>query len=158
MTHLVYLAGPISGMEFKDTINWRQYVMDKFHPDIKGLSPLRKKEYLNTEGILTGTYDDWPLSTQKGIYARDKFDCHRADLLFVNFLDCGTDDNGKRAVSIGTCMEIAWAAHNDTPIVLVMEDGNVHDHPMIREACPFIVDNLDEAIDLVHAILIPYEH
>jgi len=156
--YLIYLAGPIAGLNFKESTDWRQYVIDNLDPVIEGLSPLRKKPYLKDQDNLTGTYENWPLSTQRGIYARDRFDCHRADVVLVNLLDLAADDTGKQSVSIGTVMEIAWAAQNNTPVVLIMGEGNIHDHPMIREACPFIVNDLDEAIGLVHALLVPSNH
>ncbi len=149
--YLIYLAGPISGLSYSESTNWRQYVIDTLDPAIEGLSPLRKKEYLKGEESLGDQYSDWPLSTQRGIYARDRFDCHRADVVLVNLL-------GTETVSIGTCMEIAWAAQNNTPVVLIMEPGNIHDHSMIREACPFIVNDIDSALEVVHALLVPSSH
>lgn len=149
--YLIYLAGPISNLGFEESIKWRQYAMENIDFSIECLSPLRKKEYLKGKGNLTGSYEEWPLSTQRGIFARDRFDCHRSNLILVNLLNAKT-------VSIGTCMEIAWAAQANIPIVLIMEPGNIHEHPMINEACPFIVRNLDEAINLVHAILLPSNH
>lgn len=157
-SYLIYLAGAISGLTFEESIDWRQYVIDNLDNRIEGLSPLRNKQYLQGQATLCGHYDQWPLSTPAGIYARDRFDCHRADLVFVNLLECGVDDTGKQIVSIGTCMEIAWSAQNNTPIVLLMDDDNIHNHPMIREACPFIVDSLDEGLDLIHSILLPSSH
>ncbi len=149
--YLIYLAGPISGLSYSESTNWRQYVIDTLDPAIEGLSPLRKKEYLKGEESLGDQYSDWPLSTQRGIYARDRFDCHRSDVVLVNLL-------GTETVSIGTCMEIAWAAQNNTPVVLIMEPGNIHDHSMIREACPFIVNDIDSAVEVVHALLVPSSH
>jgi len=149
--YLVYLAGPIANQTYTECTGWRQHVMDNTEDAITCLSPLRSKGYLKDQGILDGTFNNWHLSTQRGIYARDKFDCHRADLVFVNLL-------GSKKVSMGTCMEIAWAAQNNTPIILIMEKGNIHDHPMIKEACPFIVDTLDEGVSLVHALLLPAHH
>lgn len=151
-SYLIYLAGPISGQSFEESTDWRQWVMDGLDPRVEGLSPLREKGYLKNLGDLTGSYEEWPLSTQRGIYARDRFDCHRADLVLVNLL-------GAKMVSIGTVMEIAWAAQNNTPVVLIMEPtGNIHNHPMLLEACPFIVHDLDEAVTLVHALLVPSHH
>lgn len=150
--YLVYLAGPISGLSYDESCNWRQQVIDRLPDGIGGLSPMRAKSYLSTESSIGDQYPDWPLSTQRGIYARDIFDCHRADVVLVNLL-------GAEKVSIGTVMEIAWAANNNVPVVLVMEkEGNIHDHAMIREACPFRTDDLNEAIDLVSAILLPQSH
>lgn len=150
-SYQIYLAGPIAGIDYDQSTGWRQYVIDKTDSTIECLSPLRKKGYLKDKGYLNGTFDDWKLSTQRGIYARDRFDCHRADLIFANLL-------GSKIVSIGTCMEIAWAAQNNSPIVLIIEENNIHNHPMINEACPFIVDNIDEGIELVHALLLPTGH
>jgi len=145
----VYLAGPISGIDFEEGEGWRQEAINYLSVrDIDCFSPLRKKDYLKGEGHLSGTFDKWPLSTQRGIYARDRFDCHRADLVLVNLLKA-------KIVSIGTCLEIAWAAQNNTSIVLIMEENNIHTHPMIFEACPFIVESLDDGLELVCSILLP---
>lgn len=151
MNFLVYLAGPITGVSYGNSTDWRQTVIDCLPEGIYGLSPLRRKDYLKNETTLQHTYD-WPLSTQRGIYARDRYDCTRADAILVNLL-------GAERVSIGTVMEIAWAADNNIPVILMMEkEGNVHDHPMIREACPFIVDDLKEAVTVLEALLLPSSH
>jgi len=157
----VYLAGPISGLDFEGGAGWRQEAMDFLRTHkIDAFSPLRRKDYLKELDNISGSFQDWPLSTQRGIYARDRFDCHRVNLVLANLLqeNCGVDEDGKAKVSIGTVMEIAWAAQNNTPTVLVMEKGNVHHHPMLEEACPFIVDNLYEALRIVEAILVPSNH
>ena len=54
-------------------------------------------------------------------------------------------------------MEVAWADAWDIPIVYVTEkDGsNIHEHSMIREACPFTVHDLEEAVLLTAKILLP---
>lgn len=147
---LVYLAGPITGLSYEGCIDWRQQAIDHLkHFGIQSLSPLRSKDYLLGETTVADSYDDKVLSSQRGIYARDKFDCFRADAVLVNML-------GAKRVSIGTVMEIAWAAGKGTPIVLVMEkEGNIHEHSMLREACPFRVDNLDQALFVVTALLAP---
>lgn len=148
----VYLAGPISGLNYDGCTEWRQYVIDNLPEDIKGLSPMRAKAHLKDLKVLTGSYSDHVLSTQRGIYARDRFDCTRADAILVNLL-------GAEKVSIGTVMEIAWAADNNIPVVLAMEkEGNIHDHPMVREACPFVVGTIDEAIFVLTALLLPSSH
>ena len=151
---LVYLAGPITGLSYKGCTDWRQQAIDHLKQfGIQGLSPLRSKDYLLNKLTINDAYEDKVLSSQRGIYARDKFDCFSADALLVNLL-------GAKTVSIGTVMEIAWAAGNGTPIVLVMEDWinadhNIHEHAMIREACPFRVPTLDEALFVITALLAP---
>lgn len=155
----VYLAGPISGLDYEGGTGWRQQSLEILAAvGIDAFSPLRQKGYLDKEGELTGSYEDWPLSTQRGIYARDRFDCHRVDVVLANLIDCGVNDDGSQKVSIGTVMEIAWAAQHNTPVVLIMDKGNIHHHPMLEEACPFIVETLEEALEIVEAILIPSNH
>jgi len=146
---LVYLAGPISGLTFSEAEDWRTYARKQLKYPIIGLSPLRCKRYLAKTGTLTPMgYFQHPLSTPQGITARDRYDCQRADAVLFNF-------SGVDRVSIGTCIEIGWADAACRPMVAVMEDGNPHDHAIVRAAVPFIVDSLDKAIDLIHAILIP---
>ncbi len=146
----VYLAGPITGLSYNGTTEWRQQAMDALSVmGIQGLSPMRHKDYLLNVTTIEDSYESSVMSSQRGIYARDKFDCHRADLVLVNLL-------GAKKVSIGTVMEIAWAAANDVPVVLVMEaEGNIHEHAMLREACPFRVTTLDAALQVTVAILAP---
>jgi len=56
-------------------------------------------------------------------------------------------------VSIGTVMEIAWAFGNNVPVVCIMEEGNIHTHPMINEAIGFKVQTAIEAVAVVRAVL-----
>lgn len=148
----IYLAGPITGLSFDDCSDWReQAIMILTGRGMQGISPLRAKEYLKNYTTIEDGLDleDTVLSSQRGIYFRDKFDCERADLVIVNFL-------GAKKVSIGSVMEIAWATTKNTPIVLIMEEkGNVHDYSLINEACPFRVTSLSEAIRITETILAP---
>lgn len=146
---LVYLAGPISGLTLRHATDWRESVRRKLRTPIVGLSPLRFKQYLCGEKSLASMgYEGHPLSTPAGITSRDRFDCQRADVVLFNFL-------GADRVSIGTCIEIGWADAARRPMVAVMEPGNVHDHAIVRAAVPFVVGSVDEAVDLIHAILLP---
>lgn len=156
---MVYLAGPITGLNYEGCTDWRQKAIDYFNEqNIAGLSPMRAKEYLKKHKTIQDSYENGVqavLSGQRGIFARDRFDCFRADLVIVNML-------GAKRVSIGTVMEIAWANSQNIPIVLIMEKGdpqtdtyNIHEHSMLREACPFRVSTLEEGLDLTRIILLP---
>jgi len=145
----VYLAGPITGLSFDNCTDWRDQVKGWLDPDITAYSPLRAKSYLLGQTTVKDSYDEYILSTQRGIYTRDLYDCRNRDLLFVNFL-------GAKKVSIGTVMELAWATAFNKPIVLVMEkEGNVHEHSMVREACPMRVETLEEGVFVTRALLLP---
>lgn len=150
----VYLAGPISGLGYQGATDWRTHAQQELALfGINGLSPLRAKEYLkHVEGDVgfSETCDEYaqysPLSTQRGLMDRDRFDALRCDVLLVNLLDA-------KKPSLGTCMEIAWADSRRTPIVAVMEPGNVHEHAMVNEAIGFRCGTLEEALHVVRSII-----
>jgi nucleoside 2-deoxyribosyltransferase len=152
---VVYLAGPITGLTFAGCTDWRNFAREQLaQAGIKGLSPMRGKEYLEAiarDTPFTADGDRYaiqgPLSTNRGIMTRDRYDALRCDVLLVNLLGAGQ-------VSIGTVMEIAWADSRRTPIVCAMEkEGNVHHHGMILEALGYRVPSLEEAIHICKAIL-----
>lgn len=150
-TFLVYAAGPITGASYTAATEWRNRLATELNREasIHVLSPMRAKKHLEGEVSLKQTYDDHPLSCARGIMTRDSNDCRRSDLIVVHLL-------GATRVSIGTVMEIAWAHAYRIPLVLIMEPkGNIHDHPMIREAAGYIVSTLEEAVAVIKAVLLP---
>lgn len=151
--HSVYLAGPITGQTYKNAIEWRDQVTPIFNScGIECFSPLRAKTYLNRETAIADSYSDIVMSSQRGIYARDFYDCRSKDAIFINLLNTNR-------VSIGTVMEIAWGAAFNKPMVLVIEkENNLHDHAMIREACPLTVNTLEDGIHLMKSLLLPVGH
>lgn len=145
----IYLAGPITGISYGDSVDWRQQVKLLLSPDIDCFSPMRGKQYLSKETAIADSYEDILLSSQRGIFARDSLDCLRCDALFVNLL-------GATRVSIGTVMEISWAWSYRKPIILVMEkEGNIHEHAMLREACPLRVSTFNDGIAIARTLLLP---
>lgn len=155
MSFKIYLAGPISGCSFKEASVWREwfanrlaFVAEEEGTNYKCYSPLRFKSYLNEETAIEDEYVNTTLSNQKAIFGRDRNDVFTCDLMVVNLL--GTDK-----VSIGTMMEIAWADAKNIPILLIMEDGNIHDHCMVREACHFRATTMEDAPLIVCEILSP---
>lgn len=147
----VYLAGPITGLAYDEIVNWRRYIRKNLPDGIVGYSPMRAKAYLQKETQISHSYEESLLSSQRGLFTHNMNDCRICDALMVNFL------NSKK-VSIGTVMEISAFWWQRKPIILIMQDGNIHDHPMIREACPLITYTLDEAIHVVTSILLPVGH
>lgn len=144
----IYLAGPISGLTYKDCTDWRKDVARQLECyGIECLSPLRGKSFLKDKGkIHSGSYDDGLISA-KGITRRDMFDTLRSDAIFINLL-------GAEKASIGTCMEIAWAYQNQIPTVVVMEKDNIHNkHVMIQESCTYIVETVDEGLEVMKWLL-----
>jgi hypothetical protein len=143
MKHYVYLAGAITGLTYKGATDWRDFVASQLDSDkVETLSPMRGKNFLLDVGILqNGTYDDKVISSGKGIMRRDFFDCTRASCVFVNLL-------GAQRVSIGTVLEVAWAYQAKIPVIVVMEQDNMHNHVMFNEAATYIVRTIEEAVEL----------
>jgi hypothetical protein len=169
MKFIVYAAGPIAHTDYAGATGWREDLQNQFDTICPGwivvASPMRGKEYFSevkgeigayydTEGnkarpsnIYSNAYKQ-AASGPRGIIARDFYDCNRADLVFVNFL-------GAQKISAGTIMEIAWAYQSRIPVVCCMENSNVYRHPMIDEACDFVLDDFKTAIQIAANILIP---
>ena len=60
---------------------------------------------------------------------------------------------GAQKVSIGTMIEYGRASNPLRPIITVMEkQGNIHEHPMIRELTKYRVETLDEGLAVVRAL------
>lgn len=157
---VVYLAGPIAGLEYAGATDWREYAEKWLAEwDIEGLSPMRGKEYLANVGVIAQVYDDvadWPLSMAPGFTARDRRDVMTSDIVIANFAVADT-------VSIGTVMECAWADAYRKLLIVVLDpaqdkgDGitvvNPNDHAMVRQVAQYRVETLDQALALCPPIL-----
>ena len=134
----IYLAGPIEGCSYEECTSWREEFIKLIPKEIQCLSPMREKTFLQHETKTANCPVDAMMSSDRGIMTRDCYDCHRADLLVINFL------NAKR-VSIGTVMELAWAWHAHIPTVVIIEDDNMHNHCMLNECMSYRVKTLEQA-------------
>jgi len=149
----IYLAGPIRGLNYEGATSWREYAKQVFADvGIDAFSPMRAKTYLKNDTAIDSSdsnYSAFPMSVPPAVVCRDFTDATTCNALLVNLL-------GAKIISIGTIFEIAWGFQARIPIVLVMEKtGNVNEHMFVRQACAFQVDNLDEAIHIAKAILLP---
>lgn len=144
----IYLAGPISGCTFEECTAWRNDLTSRFAAlGVECYSPMRAKDYLSALPVIQGSYPELgPLATARGIMTRDSWDCHRADVVVFNLL------NAPR-VSVGTVMELAWAWKAHIPTVVIMESGNCHEHPMVDEATSYRVGTVEEAYNILRAVL-----
>lgn len=144
---LIYLAGPITGVSYDTTVAWRDDVSLAFGDSFTCYSPMRHKEYLAGEVSIADAYSDKIMSGQRGIFGRDMFDVQRTDALFINFLDA-------RRVSIGTVMEMTLAWYMRHPVVVVMETENIHRHSMLMESTPWVVETLDEGVEIMRRLFL----
>ena len=146
---LVYLCGPITGLNYKGAKDWRDYAGTWFKEfDIDVLSPMRGKEYLaHIEKFSPDGEGQTVMSTPPAIVKRDTFDVtKRADLILANLL-------GAKITSIGSVFEFGLAYGNNVPIIAAMEthddevpeNNNIHDHAFIRQTA-LCYGTLEEAL------------
>lgn len=152
MTKKVYLAGPITGLNWNETESWRDAFADSLKakaPHIVGYSPLREKSFLQSEEKIADSYAGSLYSSQKAILNRDFFDVQTSDAIVANF-------TGSKIVSIGTVMEIAWAYQRRIPIIIISEEDHLlHNHSMLREASSWWVNTTDDALDVLTTLFTP---
>lgn len=133
--HYVYLAGPITGLPVADASGgWRRVVRDQLSgcPHIEVLSPMR----LHDPSLP-------PSSTWQLEFERDVADIDRCTCMLVGL-------KGAERVSIGTIAEMGMAKLLGRPIIVVMENGGVHEHPWVRTILPtYVTDNLKDALQQV---------
>lgn len=136
----VYLAGGIQGMAFDECVSWRVNVSNVLAEyGIECLSPMRGKAYLQKEKSIKDSYEQHRMSTKAAIFARDKWDCLRCDIVLCNLLKA-------KAVSIGSMFELAWACDRGKYIIVIMENVNPHVHAFVQESASVIVPTLGEAV------------
>lgn len=147
MSKLVYLAGPIDGCTYEGCTSWREYAINELRKDnITGLSPMRAKEFLREHPKLVDGISTHVLAGDKGLTTRDLWDVDRSDAILFFLL-------GAQKVSIGTMIEYGRASNPLRPIITVMEkQGNIHEHPMIRELTKYRVETLDEGLATIRAL------
>lgn len=153
MTHLpkVYLAGPLSGLSFKDCVNWREEVARKLAGRYMCLSPMRGKDSLKDvwdDTKVAQGYGDGPYtpSSSQALFRRDHYDVHRCDILLANLLPA-------KKASIGTMMEIAWAYEAGKFVLLVMDQENIHNHAFVIQSASLIVPGVQMAIEYLMGVL-----
>jgi nucleoside 2-deoxyribosyltransferase len=144
--YYIYLCGPITGLSYEECVAYYTAVGELLPSWLTPISPMRGKGYLKGEANLTDNYNGTTLSTGQAIVARDFNDVRRADVILANFI-------GAKRVSIGSVFELAWAYEMQKPVVLAMEDGNVHDHAFVRQACAFRTKSLEEAVDVAKHVV-----
>lgn len=152
----VYLAGPIRGLTLEEAVEWRERFAELMHNRIEVRSPMRLKKTelpYDTPLDLPGIQYEGLFTTQKAIVTRDRVDCTTSGVIVMNLL-------GAEAISIGSMVEVGWADAFRIPIVLLMEEeGNVHDHFFTKEIPCWRVQCAIDAARVVHSLLnVPCDH
>jgi len=155
MEFLLYTAGSIGGLSYRQATSWTHELGRLLRPEVKILSPMRYKEVLKDEDIIKGSYEDQPergdelMLNRRAIVARDKFDVRRCDMLVANL------ELSPRIASLGTVSEITIAHEHNKPVVLILDitKDNVHNHPFVTEPAGWIVKNIQEAAHVINSVL-----
>jgi nucleoside 2-deoxyribosyltransferase len=156
----LYLAGPITGLNYHGAADWRQEVKTALWPSIVAFSPMRGKEYLKALPVIgdarvqqNPAEDSYGLknvmSSAQGITGRDRNDVMNADAVLMNLL-------GATRVSIGTMIEAGWADAFRKPVIVVREKDSIHGHGMLDAIATYTVADLDEALHLTRMLLLPH--
>lgn len=144
----VYLAGPITGKTYQEArYGWRQELADLLIGDVHVLSPMRHEGHLaEIQGPLNKSYPTHLFSHSKMIVAKDFLDIDESTIVVANF-------EPATKISIGTLVELGYARAKDKTIVVIMPDGNMHDHPFVREVAAVVVPDVATAATIVGSLL-----
>jgi len=137
----IYTAGPISGQSYEQVMNrYQEQVKILRGIGYEVICPMTGKSYLRTElEFKAQGYEQHPVSTNHAIKERDRWMVGQSDIVLVDFSSC----NG--IVSIGSCMELAWADELKKHSIVVMDKDNIHQHCFILECADIVFSTLIEA-------------
>ncbi len=139
---LVYLAGPIKGLDYDTAMGWRWEVGAALLPNgIFSANPMRDKgTAIDESGLLTKA---------RHIYTRDLYDVRRCDVLLANFLNVPEG----HLIGGGTFWEIGIAHERGTPIVMCITEDSPYYHPLPVHSAGFVVETLEDGITAVKSLL-----
>lgn len=143
----IYLCGPITGLTIKEASEYRDKIKEMFaETGILTLDPMRGKYHIESDepicavGYVSGSHDD------KAIVKRDKHDVMNCALMLADFTN-------SKQISIGSMVEFGWADAMGIPIVTVLPKGNLHDHCFVRQLSTYVVEDIEEAVQLALTII-----
>ena len=144
----IYLAGPIAGCTREEAVEWREYVVSMLPHAIVGISPLRCEPL--KEGM---TYTEEGASPKmwadpRAIATKNWLDTESCDLVLA-YLPKELND---RRPSYGTVIEIGWAIGLRKPLIVVSDDKQLMDHPLIKHNASGRLDNLEDACEVINGL------
>ena len=148
----VYLAGPIAGCLEGEAKDWRFYADSLLSPyHVRGISPLRCEPAVDGkyDDAESGQFEDKMFGSHDAIVAKNWYDLNQCDATLAYL---PPDYN----LSIGTISEIAWAFAVRKPLVIVATDPKILNHPMTQVQAGWLLDNLEDACEVLGQILGSY--
>ncbi|HPO13853.1 MAG TPA: nucleoside 2-deoxyribosyltransferase [Candidatus Hydrogenedentes bacterium] len=124
----VYLCGPIMDCSGEESKTWRQRAKERLAGKFVLLDPMRRN------------FRDRELDSANEIVEFDLQDVRDADILLVNY----------SKPSIGTSMEVFYAAHDLGKFVIAFNPGAFQElSPWMVKYCTKILPNLEEALSYI---------
>lgn len=147
----VYLAGPIAGCNRGEANDWRTQLTKRLSAfNIRGVSPLRCEPLIG-ERYGVG-YDDPRFGTAKAIASKNFLDVQMCDLTLCYL----PREMNVRKMSLGTLLELGWAHALRKPTILVTNDPQLIEHPVVQANASWILSTLDEAEEVIVGVLQVY--
>lgn len=145
MKKYIYLAGPIAGLTEDEATTWRKDV-DLMLPDnIIGISPLRCEPIEKGMTYTAPGAVDKMWSDSRAINTKNWLDTESADLVLA-YLPKEMND---RRPSIGTIIEIGWSIGLRKPLIVVSDDKQIMEHPLIKCNAAWRLTELDDAVEVI---------
>jgi nucleoside 2-deoxyribosyltransferase len=137
----IYLAGPITGLDYKAATEWRNEIKEDFRDvGYRVIDPMEgEADTLNEQ------HPDLHRRVSE-IVNLDKFYVDQSDIIFANF------ENYAPEASVGTISEIAWAFADDKIIIAVVPEGSPYDRAWMNVLYTFKVKTFDEGIKQLASI------
>jgi nucleoside 2-deoxyribosyltransferase len=143
----IYCVHPISGLTYEQVTEY--YIRVVRYLQSQGYTvfyPMVGKKELRCEKKYRAKDYRNPVSTNHAIVERDRWMVMQADIVYANFLNA-------KEISIGSCMELAWAHDHGKHTVLVMGEDNPHQHAFVIEAADIIFDNDEDAEEYLKKLI-----
>lgn len=127
-TRTIYLCGPIMDASADESKTWRQRAKERLAGRFILLDPMRRD------------FRDREIDSANEIVEFDLQDIRNADILLVNY----------NKPSIGTAMEVFYAAHGQGKFVIAFSPHSYQDmSPWMVKYCTKILSDLGTALDYI---------
>jgi len=127
-TKTIYLCGPIMDATADESKTWRQRAKERLAGRFILLDPMRRD------------FRDREIDSANEIVEFDLQDIRNADMLLVNYAKA----------SIGTSMEVFYAAHDMGKFVIAFSPHSYQDmSPWMVKYCTKILPDLDDALEYI---------
>lgn len=138
----IYLAHPISGQTREEIFKYYDKAILDLGENFKVFHPMLGKDYLRNDpkerAKPAGQNSLNPVATNHAIKERDKWMVTQSDVVFLDF-------TGAERISIGCCMELAWADLLGKHTVVVIDE--LHNHAFVLDCADIVFNNYDEALE-----------